>query len=1819
MVATVRNLTSASATSEYFREDGGYYLKQDDRALQQAKQAEHRNGSAWYGRGARALGMEPGKHVSAGKFEKLLEGHVIGTDVRLGRLRDGQHEHRPGFDITFSAPKSVSLSALLPTEKHPRGERGVMRAHDEAVRTTLDWIEDTMLETRGWDPATGRRPRIKSPSMVAATFRHIASRNLDPQLHTHAVIANMTRDAQGRWKSVEPTSLHRNARLIGAFYRNELSRRLIEKGYSILPAMAGRIPSFEIAGYDKQLRDAFSTRRRDILRRLEEENLDYSPASTQIAAYATRKRKAEPVRAMLETKWTDRVREMGLDTVPSVTRSRQPIVLPAVPSALEIVGRAMQHLEERQSVFAERELEALALGHSPGRHSIGEIRDAVGWMVRDGHLVEAQLRRSDRSFVTYRALKAERSVIAAMKAGKGAGRPLAGEEAVAAHLAGAGLTEGQEEAVRIVLLASERTVGVQGRAGTGKTTMLRQVRELAGDRAVIGLAPSAAAARVLQRESGMHARTLQWFLTRCQGVTENGRAIEDLKERFAGSVLVLDEASMVSTDQMRSLMRIADELDVARLVLVGDRSQLRAVEAGQPFRLLQQAGMTTARMDEILRQRDPVLLAAVQAVLAGDPGEAVELLKSSVHEVPYDDPDEAVDQFRSSVHEVPYDDLGEKAAQTWLALEPEVRERTLLVAPTHELRRQINRTVREALAAEGVLRGKALRIERLVSLGMTRAEKADARNYQEDDTVVFHQDLVNYRLKKDEILTVTGIEGDRVQLLHPDGGARSIRPRGSIRYRLDVYETRPIEIRAGDRIRWTRNDKARTLINGEGAEVRAIAGGRVRFRLEDGRSLSLRVDDPQLRHIDHAWSSTVHGAQGSTASGVIAVLDSSHGALTDQSTFYVEISRARDQVVVLTDNLVELVEVLEANTGERATAIEVTDEPIEPGAEEFARLLPEKAPVWTPREDWAALEARARREGTVLFHVEGYGALIERVRKLARLRDLPAEVGEVTDGLLAYDLACREQGAAAGEFLGLLDSHGGKRRELEEAAEAEGCTVAGLENYPDWRDMAGRLLSNGEALIDGLGEHTGDAGRRILERLERLSVILALDDAVYRFETLRREVYEWAEAAGTIPFYADGHDGLLEQARALVLSAALPAHVRAAVEEVIADAGTCAERHVEIGAFREEMAALLVERRELEERAADEPPTELDDHAGWSKRCEEGAGRWRDMRDDPGTWQPHLDRLGDEAKGISSVIDRLEELQGHDRAWARFFALRGTILEESRTRSRDAYDLGGWGAFVAEARALAERPGLPEGAARAAERVLEYDRRCRTVEGFFESAREHGERWDALQEETKRRARRDPEFSIVDLPEYGPLSEFARGVRETGTAIRGDEETYRHRLDHAPDGRERFASALRRLERHVPLDRFVAVMDRLADTKRSARERGIPLVHDDAYNEAIGEAGRVAKQRELEDAARRRLQAELDEHAFLAAQWRVIEQLLGDMGALEEQYSELQERAAREEIPRSLLPQWQDWREENRRFEEDARWTLYDDDLLEHWQSYPDILDSIEAGSQRARERIPERETGQIAEMVASELARLRDLDAEHAFSREWWGGEPLVAGDRLLLRQPPGGPKREAVVLGPGRSGGCASEDVLTLEWVTTAPGDAPEMPIQRIPVPTLADCGVRRADWTDERLREAELARQQPGPSAAFPLDCKRDVVVGDLLRWTEIVEPKIDISRDGRLRSAGLAQVVHFEGQLVDRTPRKKEQEDSFTVEVLWRSDAAPCGRMGMSFGMLTGGGLQRAFQDDEGEREREAREQKQELDECREKLRQPGPHMVMKISY
>ena len=934
MVATVTRLKAAATTVHYFEADG-YYAKSDP---------EHRKASGWYGEAAALMGLHG--PVKPKRFEALLAGYVPGTDIRLGRLRDGEHQHRPGVDVTFSAPKSVSLEALVYAA--PKTGARVVKAHDEAVRATLGFIETELLQTRSYEPETGRRPRVEADGMAAATFRHLASRNLDPQMHTHAVIANMTRGRNGEWRSAEFTAVERSKLLIGAYYRNELRMGLEKIGYATVPTLVGRMPGFEIAGYQKPMLDAFSTRRRELLDYMQERGWENTPARAQQAALYTRQRKAEPDRQVLRETWQERAQELGPARDRDIARGRDgigasatPVPEPrAQPSALAVVRQAVEHLEERRTVIPANDLRAWALAHGGGRHSLDALDAGIARLRRDGHLIEATARRADLAFVTDRARDAERDIIAGMHAGLDAGRSLVPAEAVEARLDAAGLNPGQRDAVRGILLSPHVTVGVQGHAGSGKTTMLRAMAELAGDRQIIGLAPSASAARVLEGEADIPARTLQWFLTRYRDVGDgiaSPERTEEARKALGGSVLILDEASMVGTTQMRALTRIAAETGVERLALIGDRRQLRAVEAGQPFALLQDAGMPTARMDEVVRQRDTDLRQAVLHMVA-------------------DEPRLAVEELGNGVLEMDGDELGRKAAQLWLDLDPDLRPGTAILAPTHELRAEINAAVRHGLEDEGVLHGPELEIERYVNLHLTRSQKGDIANYREGDIAVFHHDVYGVRAKAGDACRVAEVGDERVVLTFPNGKERTIDPSGYIRYRLDLFETRPMVLKAGDRVRWTRNDSARGLINGEHTEILSIRRVNVTIRTRDGREIVMARDDPQLHHLDHAYSSTVHAAQGITCDRAIAVLDTERGGVADQATFYVELTRARDNVVLLTDDREALIEALETSPAEQMSALKAIGEQFGVSTHTSVSVSPETGRPKRPAEKATVLD-----------------------------------------------------------------------------------------------------------------------------------------------------------------------------------------------------------------------------------------------------------------------------------------------------------------------------------------------------------------------------------------------------------------------------------------------------------------------------------------------------------------------------------------------------------------------------------------------------------------------------------------------------------------------------------------------------------------------------------------------------------------------------------------------------------------------------------------------------------------------------------------------
>ena len=950
-------LASAAQGASYYERDG-YYAKDDP---------EHRAASGWAGKGAEELGLNG--PVDPETFRAVLEGRVPdGSDTRLGRRgKDASIEHRPGRDLTFSAPKSVSLAALV------GGDERIVEAHDRAVKATLGWVERNAAETRMKDPGTGKMARAGNQKIVAATFRHDTSRNLDPQLHTHAVLANMVKGEDGKWRSMANEGLYERQKLIGMLYRNELARGLSRLGYGIEKTHAdGR---FEIAGVPRGVVEAFSSRRAEIEAAMQERGLGASadnPRVAERAALMTRAAKRDIDRDELRGVWAKHAADLGFDapalvaeaagkaavpereapgadvvpepgTGPDGARQAAATLAPGArrdeaaghssgpeagmdrgseaeappPSpAAEAVAWAMAHLSEREAVFPRTDLFAAALAHAPGAVGIGDVEREVAGLEKAGDLHAVDLPGAEDSLATDRTVGEERETVALMQGGRGRGRaPMRGWQ-VQAHLNKGPLTAGQKDAVKLILSAKDRTVGVQGYAGTGKTTMLNRARALAEKKGyrMAGLAPSASAVQTLATEAGIESETLQRFLARNAGVAEgrlSKKGAREMRAAYARTILVVDEGSLASTVQARDLLRIANELRIPRVVLVGDAKQLDAVDAGKPFAQLQAAGMQTAVMDEIMRQRDPDLKQAVEASLKGDVERAFEKLGSNVAEVKPDNISGAV-------------------AARWLGLSAEARENTGVMAPSHELRREINGHIRARLAREGRIHGPAMESERLVSKGYTNAEKALAGNYAAGDVVAFHRPYRRIGVEKGEERRVAGVDHKAREVLLDDGqgGTVAWKPAaiGGRRGGSEVYRREDIELRAGDRIRWTRNDAGLGLVNSRTAEVLGVRDGRVTFALEDGRKLELGRDDPQLRHLDHAWASTVHAFQGRTVDNVIAAMEARHPHLTTQKSFYVEISRARDRAELVTDDAAELKAQLQAVTGERIAALEAVGE-----------------------------------------------------------------------------------------------------------------------------------------------------------------------------------------------------------------------------------------------------------------------------------------------------------------------------------------------------------------------------------------------------------------------------------------------------------------------------------------------------------------------------------------------------------------------------------------------------------------------------------------------------------------------------------------------------------------------------------------------------------------------------------------------------------------------------------------------------------------------------------------------------------------------------
>ncbi len=896
MVASIGKILSSVHGVAYYERDG-HHARGDP---------AHREASAWVGRGAAALGLSGA--VDRAPFKAVLEGRVPGGP-RLGRRdRHGNVNHRPGRDITLSAPKSVSLLALV------GGDGRIVAAHEKAVRATLEWIESNAVETRLKDRTTGAIVRAGGQGMVAATFRHDTSRNLDPQLHTHCVVANMVRCPEGKWRTMVNDGLYNSKLAVGAIYRAALARGLRELGYRLDRTHAdGR---FEIVGVARDFVRAFSTRRAEIEAALAGPGpggLGARPGLTGLAALVTRSGKRDTTREEARRAWSLQAKGLGFRPAALITEAQarrasaltEPGSAPA--RAAEAVRDAVRGLGERDVVFPHAALLVVALGREPGAVTVTEAETAIRALRADRRLFPAEGFRRGPHWTYDPAIAAESESIAWMRAGLGAARALLRLTTVGGLLRGSGLFRKRREALAFALASGDRVIGLQGFEGSGKAPMLDRLRAVAETAAcqVIGLALSDPEARALQRASGIRSESLPHFLARHALVAAgqvSARVRQGLRASFDRTLQVVDRASHLSSAQMCDLLRVAASLRVARLVLLGDGNGSEDAHWGGPFTQLLRAGMPAAVMTEADRRREADWSEAARARLAVAVRAA--FAKLSDH-----------------VSEVPLERLAVAAAALWLALPATEREATAVLAQSPALRQEINAAIRSGLVREGAVSGPAWRGRRLVPVDLSRAALADPASYLPGDTAVFLRPYKRLGVGKGSERTVAAVDAETsvVYLTGPGGRVTHWKP-GSLAAAVggvEVFRDESLELRAGDRVRWTHDDLDLGISASLPARVEAVGTGRVRFRLEDGRIAEVVDPEQRLRHLEWAWASLSGTPRSRAAKNVIVAVETDDPRLAAHADLYRAVGSVPGWARLVSDNTARLADLLEGASGER--------------------------------------------------------------------------------------------------------------------------------------------------------------------------------------------------------------------------------------------------------------------------------------------------------------------------------------------------------------------------------------------------------------------------------------------------------------------------------------------------------------------------------------------------------------------------------------------------------------------------------------------------------------------------------------------------------------------------------------------------------------------------------------------------------------------------------------------------------------------------------------------------------------------------------------
>lgn len=829
---------NSSQAAKYHEKDQNYY--------QDAKESLEL--SSWQGKGAKALGLTGA--VENKVFNRLCHGINPEEDKVLVDTTK-----RAGTDLTFSAPKSLSILSELSDKET---DLKLREAHSLAVEKTMQFVEQ-YAQTR--EQVAGERKAIDTQNLVIAKFNHDTSREQDPQIHTHCFVLNMTQKSDGTWRALHNDQLFKNKMLFGQIYRNELAKNIKDLGYQIEITNAKQ-GLWELKDFNQDLLKEFSTRREQVEKRFTELKAQFPHLSDaklkEMATLDSRKTKDKNIdrKAIKEInkKRAEEIIGKELNPFSATHLSQTQENLKTELKVEEVLKIAQEILTSKESLFTKEQLIQESLKLSINSYTLTDIEKAIK---QDKELINLE----SNIYTTQEMIQIEKDIVENIQNAKEL-NPLTDKETAQKFINSnfSTFTTGQKEAFLHITTSQDQLIAIQGDAGSGKTYMLKALKEFSNKDNLQGLALTGKAAEEIEKESGIKSDTLHSFLNQ--------------KEFKDNQVYVVDEASMIGSKQLHQLQKIADKTN-SKIVLIGDTKQFQTIQAGSIFSELQKRNLIkTAYMSENLRAKTDLLKEIYEDIKNKNIKKAFKNIE-----------DNNLVKETSNLQEIKEQYLKDS-------------DNTLLIASKNKDRRELNQIIRNELK-EHITNSKELTIRENTALD--DVERHYSQNYRKDQIVFINKPIPGLKAGSEHIIKDVDTLSNTITLLKGNKEIQvDLSKHGN---KLSSFNILNKEFGVNDKIVFTKNDKKLKIKNGQTATITKLAGDTLHYKKENGDEATLNLK--KYNYIDWGYAITDYKAQGQTSKNVIVLADSQ---MANMNSFYVQVTRAKENLKIFTDNLETLKE-----------------------------------------------------------------------------------------------------------------------------------------------------------------------------------------------------------------------------------------------------------------------------------------------------------------------------------------------------------------------------------------------------------------------------------------------------------------------------------------------------------------------------------------------------------------------------------------------------------------------------------------------------------------------------------------------------------------------------------------------------------------------------------------------------------------------------------------------------------------------------------------------------------------------------------------------